>query len=71
MSARPLSPTVPHLYQVLRAHYYRETAESLRERAPNLKWAEARSELRALAREYERLADFVGSKPAKPHGPPQ
>jgi hypothetical protein len=52
--------------EVMRAYQYKETAKSLRERAPNLKGAEARSELRALAREYERLADFARSaKPVK------
>jgi len=42
-----------------RADYYRQMAQSLRERVSTLKVFEARNEFRALAAEYERLADFL------------
>jgi hypothetical protein len=41
------------------AEYYLRTAKSLRDRAPEMRYREARDELWAVALEYERLARLV------------
>ena len=56
---------------VRRAEYYLQTARSLRERAPAMRYREARDELCAVALEYDRLARFVELKKPLDAGAPR